>query len=171
VIKAGTAGVYVDETIGTPLVTLTKGDHFGEGAFFAGGDPPIYPTSVKAETALDLIVLDRADFTGLAESLGALQRDLERSLFARRAYERYTAMAAKDPAVGALTVADVMNRSLQTLPVTLGLADTLEKFEGGQAAFPIVEDGILKGYCSRRELFDALGRGLPLETPVRDWMH
>jgi len=170
VIKAGSAGVYVDEGARAPLVTLAKGDHFGEGAFLAGGDQPMYPVSVKAETPLDLIVLDHTDFTGLAESLGALQRDLVHSLFARRAYERYTAMAAKDPAVGALTVADVMYRSVQTLPVTLALADTLEKFEGGHAAFPIVEDGILKGYCSRQELFDALGRGLPLLTPVRDWM-
>ena len=28
----------------------------------------------------------------------------------------------------------------------------------------------MKGYCGRRELFAALGRGLPFETPVRDFM-
>ena len=28
----------------------------------------------------------------------------------------------------------------------------------------------MKGYCSRRELFDAMGRGLPLGTPARDFM-
>ena len=28
----------------------------------------------------------------------------------------------------------------------------------------------MKGYCSRRELFAALGRGLPFQTPVRDFM-
>jgi NADH:ubiquinone reductase (H+-translocating) len=170
VIKAGTAGLYLDEAAGTPLVTFSKGNHFGEGAFLAGVDRPTNPASVKAETPLDLIVLDREDFADLAESLGALKRDLEHSLFARRAYERFTAMEAKDPAVGALTVADVMTRSAQTLPLTLPLADTVEKFQGGHAAFPVVEDGILKGYCSRRELFDALGRGLPLETPLRDFM-
>jgi NADH:quinone reductase (non-electrogenic) len=171
VIKAGTAGLYVDETKETPLVTFTKGHHFGEGAFLATGDLPTYAESVKAETALDLVVLDREDFANLAESLGALQRDLEHSLYARRAYRRFTAIEAKDPAVAALTVADVMTRSAQTLPVTLSLADTVERFQGGHSAFPIVEDGILKGYCSRRELFDALGRGLPLETPLRDFMH
>jgi CRP-like cAMP-binding protein len=115
VIKTGTAGLYVDETTETPLVTFTKGHHFGEGAFLAAGDRPTYAASVKAETPLDLIVLDREDFANLAESLGALQRDLEHSLYARRAYQRFTAIEAKDPAVGALTVADVMTRSAQTL--------------------------------------------------------
>ena len=130
----------------------------------------MYPASAKAETPLDLVVLDREDFTVLAESLGAMQRDLEHSLFARRAYERSRAMAARDPAVAALTVADVMTRSVDTLRLMFPLGDTLEKFQGGHTAFPIVEEGILKGYCSRRELLDALGRGLPFGTPVRDFM-
>lgn len=98
--------------------------------------------SVKAETPLDLIVLERADFTGLAESLGALQRDLEQALFARRAYGRFTTMAAKNPAVGALTISDVMTRSVQTLPLELPLAETVERFQGGQAAFPVTEGEI-----------------------------
>jgi CBS domain-containing protein len=79
-------------------------------------------------------------------------------------------MVARSPAVGTLTVADVMTRSVQTLPLELPLADTVEKFQGGHAAFPIAAGEILKGYCSRRELFSALGRGLPFETPVRDFM-
>jgi len=79
-------------------------------------------------------------------------------------------VTAKDPAIGALTVGDVMTRSAQTLPVTLPLIDTVENFEGGYAAFPVVENVILRGYCSRRELFDALTRGVPSETPVRDLM-
>jgi NADH:ubiquinone reductase (H+-translocating) len=170
VVKAGSAGLYMDEAAGTPLVTWTKGDHFGEVAFLEGADYSTYPASVKAETPLDLIVVDRADFTGLAESLGALQRDLELSLFARTAYARFTAMVARNPAVGTLTVAEVMTRSVQTLPLELPLADTVEKFQAGHAAFPIVEGEILRGYCSRRELFSALGRGLPFETPVRDFM-
>ena len=170
VVKAGTAGLYLDESGETPLVTFTKGDHFGEGAFLEMEGNPRYPASAKAETPLDLVVLDREDFTVLAESLGALQRDLEHSLFARRAYERSRAMAARDPAVAALTVADVMSRSVDALPLMLPLGDTLEKFQSGHSAFPIVEEGILKGYCSRRELFDAMGRGLPLGTPARDFM-
>ena len=170
VVKAGSAGLYMDEAARTPLVTWTKGDHFGEVAFLEGGNQPTYPASVKAETSLDLIVLERADFTGLAESLGALQRDLEQALFARRAYGLFTTLAAKNPAVGALTISDVMTRSVQTLPLELPLAETVRRFQGGQAAFPVTEGEILKGYCSRRELFSALGRRLPLDTPVRDFM-
>jgi NADH dehydrogenase len=170
VVKAGSAGLYIDDAAGAPLVTWTKGDHFGEMAFLESTDHPTYPTSVKAETPLDLFVLDRADFTDLAESLGALQRDLEHSLFARWAYGRFTTMTARNPGVGALTVADVMTRAVQILPLDLPLADAVGKFQSGHAAFPIVEGEILKGYCSRRELFNALGRGLPFNTPVRDFM-
>ena len=170
VVKAGSAGLQLGEASGTPLVTWTKGDHFGEGALLEGAEHPTCSASVKAETPLDLIVLEPADFLGLAESLGALQRELEHSLFARRAYVRFATLAARSPAVGALTVADVMTRSVQTLPPKLPLVDTIAKFQGGHAAFPVVEGEILKGYCSRRELFTALGRGLPFETPIRDFM-
>jgi len=169
VVKAGSAGLYVDEA-STPLVTWTKGDHFGESAILEGAAHPTYKASVKAETPLDLIVIEPADFAGLAESLGALQRELEHSFFARRAYEHLTALAARNPAVGALTVADVMTRSVQTLPLDLALVDAVAKFQGGHVAFAVVEGEILKGYCSRRELFAALGRSLPFQTPVRDFM-
>ena len=170
VVKAGSAGLYMDEAAGTPLVTWTKGDHFGEVAFLQQAEHPTQPASVKAETPLDLTILDRTDFTGLAESLGALQRDLEHSLFAQRAYGSFTMIASKNPVVAGLTVADVMTRSVQTLPLELPLAETVEKFQDGQAAFAVTEGEILKGYCSRRELFSVLGRGLPLNTPVRDFM-
>ena len=169
VVKAGSAGLYVDEA-STPLVTWTKGDHFGESAILEGAAHPTYKASVKAETPLDLIVIEPADFTGLAESLGVLQKELEHSLFAREAYEHLTTLAARNPAVGALTVADVMTRSVQTLPLDLALVDAVAKFQGGHVAFAVVEGEILKGYCSRRELFAALGRSLPFQTPVRDFM-
>jgi NADH dehydrogenase len=170
VVKAGSAGLYLDEASETPFAMWTKGDHFGDVAILEGAAHPTYRASVKAETPLDLIVIQPADFTGLAESLGALHRELENSLFARQAYEHLTTLAARNPAVAALTVGDVMTRSVQTLPLDLALVDAVAKFQGGHVAFPIVEGEILKGYCSRRELFAALGRGLPFQTPVRDFM-
>jgi len=169
VVKAGSAGLHLDEA-SEPLVTWTKGDHFGEAALLEGAAHPTYKASVKAETSLDLIVIEPEDFAGLAESLGALRRELEYSLFARQAYEHLTTLAAINPAVGALTVADVMTRSVQTLPLDLSLVDAVAKFQGGHMAFPVAEGEILKGYCSRRELFGALGRGLSFQTPVRDFM-
>jgi NADH dehydrogenase len=170
VVKAGSAGLYLDEASETPLVTWTKGDHFGEAAFLKGAVHPTYRASVKAQTPLDLIVIEPADFTGLAESLGALQRELENSMFAREAYQNLTTLAARNPTVGALTVADVMTRSVQTMPLDLALIDAVAKFQGGHVAFPITEGEILKGYCSRRELFATLGQGLSFQTPVRDFM-
>ncbi len=170
VVKAGSAGLYIDEDARTPFVTWTKGDHFGELAFLEETEHWTYPASVKAETPLDLLVVDRADFSGLAESLGMLQKDIDVALFARTAYTRFTTMVARHPAVGTLTVGDVMTRSVQTLALELTLAHAVEKFQDGHAAFPIAEGEILRGYCSRRELFSALSRGLPFETPVRDFM-
>jgi NADH:quinone reductase (non-electrogenic) len=170
VVKAGSAGLYLEEASAAPFLTWTKGDHFGEAALLEGTEHPTNSVSVKAETPLDLIILEPADYDDLAQSLGVLQRDLEHSLFARRAYERLTTLAAKSPVVGALTVADVMTRSVQTLPLDLPLIDAVAKFRTGRAAFPVAQGEILKGYCSRRELFSALGRGLPLETPIREFM-
>jgi NADH:ubiquinone reductase (H+-translocating) len=170
VVKAGSAGLYIDEAARTPFATWTKGAHFGELAFLEGAEHSTYPASVKAETPLDLLVVDRADFSGLAESLGMLQQDLELALFARTAYTRFTTMVARHPAIGTLTVGDVMTRYVQTLPLELTLADTLGRFQDGHSAFPIAEGDILRGYCSRRELFSALSRSLPFETPVRDFM-
>ena len=170
VVKAGSAGLHLDEASENPLVTWTKGDHFGEAAILEGAAHLTYRASVKAETPLDLIVIEPADFAGLAESLGVLQRELEHSFFARQAYEHLTTLAARNPAVGTLTVADVMTRSVQALPLDLALVDAVAKFQVGHVAFPVAQGEILKGYCSRRELFAALGRGLPFQTPVRDFM-
>jgi signal-transduction protein with cAMP-binding, CBS, and nucleotidyltransferase domain len=167
VVKSGSAGLYIDEGTSTPVVSWTKGDHFGEVAFLEGST---YPATVRAETPLDVIIVDRANFSDLAESLGLLQKNLELALFARTAYTRFTAMVSRYPKVGTLTVGDVMTRSVQTLPLDLTLADAVEKFEDGHGAFPIADSGVLSGYCGRRELFSALGRDLPFETPIRDFM-
>lgn len=170
VVKAGNAGLYLDEASQSPLVTWTKGDHFGEVGLLESTGNPTYAVSVKAETPLDLVIIEPADFASLAESLGALQKELENSLFARQAYDHLTRLAARNPAVGALTVADVMTRSVQSLPLDLVLVDVVSKFQGGHVGFPVMDGEILKGYCSRRELFAALGQGLSFQTPVRDFM-
>src|ERR1700757_2733845 len=61
VVKAGSAGLYLDEASETPLVAWTKGDHFGEAALLEG-TANLYRASVKAETPLDLIVIEPEDF-------------------------------------------------------------------------------------------------------------
>src|SRR5215467_2584351 len=58
VVKAGSAGLHLDEVSETPFLTWTKGDHFGEAAILEGAAHPTYTASVKAETALDLIVIE-----------------------------------------------------------------------------------------------------------------
>ena len=42
VVKNGSAGLYMEEAAGTPLIEWTKGDHFGEMAFLESANQPTY---------------------------------------------------------------------------------------------------------------------------------
>jgi hypothetical protein len=120
----------MDEDARTPLFTWTKNDHFGEVVFLEGANDRIYPASVKAETPLDLIVLERADFTGLAESPGTLQRGLEQVCShpgLRTVHNDFGQKSCRR----AFAISDVMSRAVQTLPVKLSFAETVEKFQAG----------------------------------------
>jgi len=79
VIESGKAGVYIDEN-SPPIAVLKAGDYFGEGALLSPGGKGVPMASVKAETALNLIMLGRNDFIQLSESLGALQKEFHRSV-------------------------------------------------------------------------------------------
>ena len=65
---------------------------------------------------------------------------------------------------------DVMTRSVQTLPLELTLADTLEKFQDGHSAFPIAEGEILRGYRQFAGAFQRAESRSAFLTPVRDFM-
>jgi hypothetical protein len=114
-----------------------------------------------------LIVLERADFIGLAESPGTLQRGLEQACShagLTDGSQRFRPKSCRRT----FAISDVMSRAVQTLPLELSFAENVEKFQGGQ---PSQSQPVqLKGYCSLRELFIALGRGLRLDTSVRDFM-
>jgi hypothetical protein len=59
---------------------------------------------VRAETPLELVTLDRDDFVRLSTSLKALNREVERSLAARRGYQELLALLKADPHLAELTV-------------------------------------------------------------------
>ncbi|HET6179320.1 MAG TPA: FAD-dependent oxidoreductase, partial [Candidatus Sulfotelmatobacter sp.] len=79
VVKAGNAGLYLDDASATPLVTWTKGDHFGEAAILKGAAHPTYRASVKAETPLG-----RTSAEGLFRKKGVIPFVAYRIIYGRR---------------------------------------------------------------------------------------
>lgn len=170
VIQSGTAGVYLDESA-EPVATLKPGDHFGEGALMSPGSKGVHSLSVKADTALDLVTLNRDDFSRLSDSLGVLHQEIQRSALGLRGYQGLREMVEKDPRLATLKVADLMSTPAETLHCGVTLQQAIDRFHGGRPGYPVVDaDGKLAGYCGRAELYDAM-RGLtPLATPVEEFM-
>lgn len=170
VIESGKAGIYLDEN-SPPIAVLKAGDYFGEGAILSPGGKGLRMASVKAETALDLITLVREDFMRLSESLGALQKDIHRSMLARSGYQRFMEMVKQEPHFALAKVSEVMSQPAHTLPLTLTLEEAVERFHGDKPGYPVVdENGILRGYCGRSELYEALSGIISIKTLVVDFM-
>lgn len=169
VIQAGTAGVYMDET-SSPVAVLKPGEHFGEESLTPHGQGP-HLVSIKAETPLDLITLRRDDFERLAQSDARLRKGLQSASAALKGYEGLVARVKENPILASVKVAEVMASPAETLLTSSTLAEAIGRFDGGRPSYPVVdENGQLKGYCGRAELFAAL-RELPsLETPISDFM-
>lgn len=170
VVQSGAAGVYLDE--GAPPVSMLKpGDHFGEGALMSPDSKGMHSVSVKAETALDLVTLNRDDFTRLSDSLGVLHQEMRRSALGRRGYLGLQEIVQKEPRLASLKVSDVMSSPAETLDAGLTLEEAIERFHGGRPGYPVVdESGLVVGYCGRAELYDALRGLIPVQTPVSEFM-
>ena len=66
IIVSGQVEVYHEATTGeTPVATLGPGEYFGEMALLRGGR---HTASVRASTAVDLLIMSGSDFTALATS-------------------------------------------------------------------------------------------------------
>lgn len=166
-IERGQAGVYVDE-LSSPVNLLQPGDHFGEVAALAGSSRAV---SVRAETHLDLILLASDDLRRLADHLGVLKRDLQRTAVTQAGYESLRRLMEAAPWMLQRRVSDWTTRPPETLPLDAPLANVVNRFHNGRAGYPVVDrDGVFAGYCGRSQLYEALRSLRPPETPLREFV-
>ncbi|HXU38151.1 MAG TPA: FAD-dependent oxidoreductase, partial [Blastocatellia bacterium] len=168
-IESGTASVYLDE-VAPPVTLLKPGDHFGADAFLPG-EQGAHVVSVKAESPLDLLTLRRDDFERLAQFDTEVRKELQRASAALKGYRGLMAMVKDNPLLTSVKVSDVMTSPVETLSANSSLLEAMERFDGGHPGYPVTDrSGVLRGYCGREELYEAI-RGMPLlDTRVSDFM-
>ncbi|MCC6420525.1 MAG: FAD-dependent oxidoreductase [Gemmataceae bacterium] len=169
VIERGRAGVYMDEAA-PPVVVLKPGEHFGEGALLRGTRRS---ASVRAEEALDVLVVGQAPFAQLTKHFEALRGRIERSYQGSRSAQELLRRAQDDPRLNATRVREVMSRPVATLPVGLTFGEALRRSqEGGKGAYPVVDDrGRMVGLCTRTDFYNAWQKLRPPEAPLAEVMH
>lgn len=168
IIERGRADVYLDDAA-PPIAQLGAGDHFGEGALLRGTPRS---ASVRALDPLDLVVVGPNSFGQLTGHLGVLRAALERSARGSRSAARLLDIARNNPLLNTRTVAEVMSRPIDTLPLDLTFGEALrlsqEKHKG---AYPVVDQGgRLVGLCTRTDYYTALQEFRPPETPLGEIM-
>src|SRR5262249_31941248 len=110
-IEQGRAGIYVDGARRASEY-LGPGDHFGE---VAAGTQSVRNVSVKAETALDLVLMGSNDVRRLTDSLAALRKDVQRSLIAQNGYAQYLNLIEREPGFRTKCVSEWMSSPAETL--------------------------------------------------------
>jgi NADH:quinone reductase (non-electrogenic) len=168
VIAKGEAAVFLDESAG-PVARLGPGEHFGEGALLRSA---LRSASVRAETALDLLVVEKKSFAMLAGHLDVLRAALERSVRGSRSAARLLEEARDHPRLNSTTVGQVMSRPVETLPLSLTFGDALRRAqELGKGAYPVVDAaGNMVGLCTRTDFYNALQALRPPPTPLAEIM-
>ncbi|MCW5963092.1 MAG: FAD-dependent oxidoreductase [Bryobacterales bacterium] len=169
-VQRGRAAIYRDEEMG-PLGTLEPGDHFGEGALLADGGEGRRSVSVRAITPLDLLRLGRGDFQRLADSMTVLREGMSREYLLRRGATTAMEMLMSQPDLFEFQVSRFLRADLCALEEGVSLGKVLELLGDNSAGFNIVNaGGQVTGYVSRTEVYTAMQRQLPLDTPVTRFM-
>lgn len=168
IIEQGRAGVYLDED-STPVATLDQGDHFGEGALLRTGKRS---ASVRAETRLDLLVVNKESFSQMTRHMDVFRAEVERSVRGSEAAGQLLGRAKDHPLLNVKHVKEVMAHPVATLPVSLTFGEALERAqEMGKGAYPIVDDqGMMVGLCTRTDFYRALNNLKPPATPLTEVM-
>jgi NADH dehydrogenase len=169
IIARGRAGVYLDEA-SPPVADLKTGDFFGEGALLRAAPRS---ASVRAEEALDVLVVGQTSFGQLTQHLDILRASLERSVRGNQSAARLLEAAKDQPLLNTVAVGKVMSRPVDTLPLAMTLGEAVrlgqEKRKG---AYPVVDDaGRMVGICTRTDFYNAMQRLSPPQTPLSDVLH
>jgi CRP-like cAMP-binding protein len=166
----GNAAIYFNEEEG-PIGTLEAGDHFGENALLNTNGGARRSVSIRAISSVDVIRLRRDDFLRLADSMTVLRQGMAREYLERRSNTQVMEMLMNDPSLFDYRVERFMTPERYAIPDTSTLASVLNQFGASTAGLNVVTpQGAVTGYVSRTELYEAMQRRLPLDTPVQDFM-
>jgi NADH dehydrogenase len=163
-VEKGTATVRV-EGQEEPVARLRQGEQFGLSAVERHETP--HSTTVTAESALDLVVVDRP---GLQEmSRDVLNRELVRLLELRHIRQSWQRVVERFPAVSELRVADAMVKNPEVLEEDETLLVALHKLSTA-VSLPVVDaNRKLIGCCGRPDINAALVQGMDLQAQARDF--
>jgi NADH dehydrogenase len=166
-IQSGKAAVYLDESA-HPAVILKPGERFGDWS--APGTGNVHGASVKAETPLDLITIRSKDFQRVVQTIPSIRMMTRRSEAVLTGYQALMTRVKERPRLAELTVSDIMSPA-ETLAPDTSLREAVKLFSRGSLGYLILDqNGQLKGYCGRTDLFDALRSGRSLDTRLEDFM-
>jgi len=170
IIEHGHAGVYLDEA--APLATtLGPGEHFGERALMSAGARR--SASIRAEEALDVIVIDQSSFTDLLRNLDFLRTEMLESVQRVKASDAFVQMAQNNPRFKTLHARDVMHQPVSTISVNMTFQQALDYCRSaGKGGYPVLdEQGHMVGICTRTDFYRALREMRPSDAPLAEIMH
>lgn len=169
-VQRGRAAIYRNEQDG-PVGTLEPGDHFGEGALLSETGDARRSVSVRAITPMDVLRLGRADFQRLAESMKVLREGISREFLQRRGSTTAMEMLLSRPELFEFQVSRFLREDRCAIAEDTTLGRLVELLGANAAGFNVTDAaGCVVGYVSRTEVYTAMQRYLPLETPVTAFM-
>jgi CBS-domain-containing membrane protein len=120
-----------------------------------------------AESALDLLVFDRAGLQAMSRDV--LNRELVRLLELRHIRQSWQGVIERFPAVTELRVADAMVKNPEVLEESETLQVALTKLSSA-VSLPVVDaNRKLIGSCGRGDVNAALAQGMDLQAQARDF--
>jgi NADH dehydrogenase len=164
----GEVEVTRQEAEGPPrlLARLGAGAHFGEEALLSG-----LPRSatVRALTAVDLLVLGRADFMALSQNLSFMRDTLQKPRVALAPGADQDAVRRQ---MAAIRVSQRMVAEPMALRVGQPLGEVVQVFrETRFSGFPVLDaDGRLYGVLSRTDVYLAMSENVTFDTPIAEFV-
>ncbi|MEE8301104.1 MAG: FAD-dependent oxidoreductase, partial [Candidatus Tectomicrobia bacterium] len=153
----------------TLLNVLGPGDFFGEIALI---DDTPHNASIRARTAVEVLILGKNVFAHLSNALAPFRDLLSDAMVKRRAnlWQRLPAAREALDAEPLSTFIELFSKPHLTPDTTF--ADAINRFDHDAADFCCIVDpnGCLQGVLTRTDIFRAIENGARYHTPVADFM-